>query len=110
MRRPPWESASAIRSIARAICGKARFTAAATLASSRLMMRAISSEALRSRSADAVLVFSVARWRRLLSLRFTRLAPDCLQRVVGGGIQSRLWRLRRKQILRFAQDDKTSAQ
>ena len=52
---PAVESAVAIRSIACAICGRPRLTAAATLASSRLMMRAILSADLRSRSWERVL-------------------------------------------------------
>src|ERR1039458_191920 len=63
MRRPRWASAAAIRSIACAICRRSSFTARATLASSRLMMRAISSADLRSRSAEAKFVFSVPRRR-----------------------------------------------
>src|ERR1700686_753491 len=61
MRRPPTESDAAIISIAWAICGSVRLTATATLASSRLMMRAISSADLRSRSTEAELLFSVLR-------------------------------------------------
>ncbi len=53
-------SASAIQSIACAICGSARSTAAATFASSELMIRAISSADFVSRSADAGLGCSVA--------------------------------------------------
>src|SRR6266487_7164729 len=94
MRRPPRESAAAIRSIASAICGSTRWTAGATLASSALMMRAISREDLRSKSAERALGFSVVRWRRSEILRFTRLSP---------------WKFLfagEKQVLPFAQDDK----
>src|SRR6266481_8691009 len=95
MRRPPRESAPAIRSMAWAICGRARWTAGATLASSALMMRAISREDLRSKSAERALGFSVVRWRRSEILRFTRLSPWKF-----------LFAAREKQVLRFAQDDK----
>ncbi len=57
--------AVAIRSIARAICGSAAFTAAATLASSALMMRAISREDFWSRFLAARLGCSVGRWPEL---------------------------------------------
>src|SRR6266849_10861506 len=95
MRRPPRESAAAIRSMAWAICGSARWTAGATLASPALMMRAISREDLPSRSAEAALVFSVVRCWRSVALRFTRLTP-----------RKFLFPAREKQVLRCAQDDK----
>src|SRR6266850_7773867 len=75
MRRPPRESAAEIRSMAWAICGRARWTAGATLASSALMMLAISREDLWSRSAEAALGFSVVRWRRLEGSSFMRVSP-----------------------------------
>src|SRR5579863_3257408 len=65
MRRPPRWRALAIRSIPRAIWGKAGFTAAATLASWRLMMLAISREDFRSRFPAAALGRSVGRWLSL---------------------------------------------
>src|SRR5258706_3118234 len=91
MRRPPWESAAAITSMAWAIWGRARFTAGATLVSSALMMRVISKEDLRSRSAEAGLGCSVAR---LDVGRFTRFAPHAF-RLAGC----------EKQIARFPADD-----
>src|SRR5712692_6694117 len=94
MRRPPLASVVAIRSMAWAICGSARWTAVATLASSALMMVAISREDLRSRSAEAALDFSVVRRWRSVALGFTRLSPLRLSVAA-----------REKQVLRFAQDD-----
>src|SRR5580704_4532908 len=57
--------AVAIRSIARATCGSAAFTAAATSASSALMMLAISREDFWSRFLAARLGCSVGRWLNL---------------------------------------------
>src|ERR1700675_2645605 len=91
MRRPPCASAAAIRSTAFAICRRALFTATATLASSALMMRAISSADLRSRSTEAEFVFSVPRRRsstviclllRFNSLRFKLASQGFKHRVV----------------------------
>src|SRR6266403_2416775 len=93
MRRPPRESAAASRSMAWAICGSARWTAGATLASSALMMLAISTEDLRSRSVERELDFSVVRCWRSEALRFKRLSPQLL----AAG---------EKQVLRCAQDDR----
>src|SRR5882724_3394888 len=95
MRRPPRESAAAIRSMAWAIWGRARWTAGATLASSALMMLAISKEDLRSRSAEAELDCSVLRCWRSGALRFTRLSPRKFPFPAG-----------EQQVLRCAQDDK----
>src|SRR5712692_1512998 len=111
MRRPPLASVVAIRSMAWAICGSARWTAGATLASSALMMVAISREDLRSRSAEAALDFSVVRRWRSVALRFTRLSPLRLsvaareKQVLRFAQDDRLKRLIGKQVLRFAQDD-----
>src|SRR5579863_10058731 len=65
MRRPPCLMAVAIRSIARATCGSAAFTAAETSASCALMMPAISREDFWSRFLAARLGCSVGRWLSL---------------------------------------------
>src|ERR1700683_4244865 len=63
--------------MARAICGNARLTASATVASSALISCAISSEDLRSRSAAAWLACSVPNTLRVDGLRF-KLEPFML--------------------------------
>src|ERR1700722_8377945 len=62
--RPPRRNPAATKSIARAICGRARRTASATTASSALIRLAISSEDLRSRSLASGCDCSVRRRRR----------------------------------------------
>src|SRR5580692_3419923 len=64
MSRPLRRSPAATRSIARAICGRARRTASATTASSALIRLAISSDDLRSRSSASGCDCSVRRRRR----------------------------------------------
>src|ERR1700678_4536109 len=67
-----------------AIWGRARFTAGGTLASSGLMMRAISSDDLRSRSVEAEFVFSVSRRRS--SARVSR--PIEFRRIEFAGVET----------------------
>src|SRR5947209_20618127 len=62
--RPPERSASAAASMTLAICGRALLTAAATVWSSRLMISAISSADLVSRSRAESLRCSVERVER----------------------------------------------
>src|SRR6266850_4606308 len=110
MRRPPRESAAEIRSMAWAICGRALWTAGATLASSALMMLAISREDLRSRSAERALGFSVVRCRRSVA-RFTRLPPWRFlfaageKQVLRSAQDDSSKKVMGQQVLRFAQDD-----
>src|SRR5437764_2757937 len=70
--------ASAIRSIALPICGRAVFTAAATFASSALIMWAISSEDFRSRSDATAFVFLAPGWLKpdWLPRFFKSLSPE----------------------------------
>src|ERR1700690_1056454 len=64
MTRPPLRRAATAQSTARAIWGRARATAPATVASSALIRRAISSEDLQSRSWAASFDCSVRSRRR----------------------------------------------
>src|SRR5215471_4265933 len=66
MSRPPLEMASAMASMARAICGSAFSTAPATVLSSLLMTRAISSADLVSSSVEATFACSVRRCLMLI--------------------------------------------
>src|SRR6266571_5440374 len=70
--------ASAIRSIALPICGRAVFTAAATFASSALIMWAISNEDFRSRSDASAFVCLAPSWlnRDWLLRFFKSLSPE----------------------------------
>src|SRR6266566_5518974 len=70
--------AEAIRSIASPICGRADFTAAATLASSALIMCAISNEDFRSRSDASAFVCLAPSWlnRDWLLRFFKSLSPE----------------------------------
>src|SRR5580704_3670477 len=70
MRRPPRRRAAVTRPMARAICGRARVTAEATVASSVLIRRAMSREDLQSRSSAAWLGCSVWRRWRVDGFRF----------------------------------------
>src|SRR5215468_8537384 len=74
--------------MARAICGRARRTEAATFASSALTIRAISSADFRSRSAETGLGRSVVRSCRrrgfMRSRRFSFLANIVRYRLRGG--------------------------
>src|SRR5947209_13622488 len=70
--------ASAIRSIALPICGRAVFTAAATFASSALIMWAISNEDFRSRPDASAFVCLAPSWlnRDWLLRFFKSLSPE----------------------------------
>src|SRR5437868_12219082 len=81
MSRPPVARDSAIQSIAFAVCGSARATAAATVASSALIRHAISRDDLVSRSAERGFGCSVGSesrfsvFERLLFITFA-VTPD----------------------------------
>src|SRR5438270_12835187 len=81
--RPPERMTSAAASMTRAISGRARFTASATVWSSRLMISAISSADLVSRSRAESLRCSVERVERsgMLSVFHLRL-PERLEPVL----------------------------
>src|SRR5438034_6469008 len=82
MSLPPLARDSAIQSIAFAICGSARATAAATVASSALIRHAISRDDLVSRSAERGFGCSVGSesrfsvFERLLFIMFFAVTPD----------------------------------
>src|SRR5437773_12527087 len=80
MSRPPRCNADAMMSMLRAICGRTHSTAAATLASSELMMRANCRDDFRSRSAEAGFAFSVTRRARLMRGFLATLFTAILQR------------------------------
>src|SRR5229473_8279253 len=89
MRRPPRRRAAVTWSMARAICGRARVTASATVASSALMRVAISREDCWSRSWAASFDCSVRRRRRAGGFDFKGGLSGCCGKFIVTAVELR---------------------